>query len=264
MSRTDLYIVDAFAEGPFGGNPAAVCLPDREPDAGWMQRVAAEMNLSETAFLLPRGPGEWNLRWFTPRVEVDLCGHATLASAHTLWRERGVAAEALTFHTRGGPLIAAPEDGAIRLDFPARPPTAVETDPALAEALGVTPQWMGRAGDDLLVVVAHAQAVRALDPDLAKLATHEARGVMVTAPGDRPEYDFVSRFFAPAVGIPEDPVTGSAHCALGPYWGARLGKDRLRAYQASERGGSVSVRLQGERVHLLGGAVTVLEGRLRA
>jgi len=264
MSDKPMFVVDAFAEAPFTGNPAAVCLLDDDVPAEWQQQVAAEMNLPETAFLIPRGPAEWGLRWFTPTVEVDLCGHATLAAAHVLWQACHVQAPALAFHTRSGVLTATREERAVRLDFPAKPPTPAPASAALVQALGTTPEWVGGAGSDVLAVLARAEQIVALAPDLAGVAALDARGVIVTAPWDGPEYDFVSRFFAPRVGIPEDPVTGSAHCVLGPYWGERLGKDTLRAYQASARGGVLGVRLHDGRVYLSGRAVTVLEGRLHA
>ena len=260
-----LYQVDAFTSRPFAGNPAAVCLLDRPRDDAWMQQVAAEMNLAETAFLERRADG-WGLRWFTPAVEVDLCGHATLASAHVLW-ERGAAAngEALRFHTRSGLLQARRRGVEIELDFPAEPVEAAPA-PGLAAALGVEPRWCGRNRLDLLAELASEAEVRSLAPDFPrlKLATPPGRGVIVTARSATPDYDFVSRFFAPAAGIDEDPVTGSAHCALGPYWMAKLGKSELRAYQASARGGSLGVRVAGDRVFLTGQAVTVLRGELAA
>ena len=262
-----LFIVDAFAERPFSGNPAAVCLLGAEREAGWMQQLAAEMNLSETAFLRARGAGEWDLRWFTPVTEVDLCGHATLASAHVLWCELGAADARLSFHTRSGVLRAERSGAAIALDFPADPPTPV-SDAGLIEAvtrgLGLRPQWLGRGRDDLVAVLDDPRALRALEPEMDVLASLEARGIIVTAASEAPAYDFVSRFFGPRAGIPEDPVTGSAHCCLGPYWGERLGKSRLRAYQASARGGVLDVELQGARIRLEGRAVTVLEGELHA
>lgn len=263
MNET-IFVVDAFADVPFAGNPAAVCLLTGEKDADWMQRVAAEMNLSETAFLIEHATGEWGLRWFTPKVEVDLCGHATLASAHVLWRECGVSADTLRFTTRSGLLTARREGESVCLDFPADPPAAAVPADTLIAALGVEPLWVGRGRDDLLVVLDSAERVRSLAPDMTRLASLDARGVIVTAAGDRPEYDFVSRFFGPGVGIPEDPVTGSAHCCLAPYWAARLGKSALWGNQASARGGVVGVELHGERVHLLGRAVTVLKGALYA
>jgi PhzF family phenazine biosynthesis protein len=256
-----LLQVDAFTDEPFKGNPAAVCLLDREVHDGWMQAVAAEMNLSETAFLRPDGDG-FGLRWFTPTVEVDLCGHATLASAHALWEEGEVAAgEPIRFATRSGVLTASSRSGEIELDFPATPPEPAEAPPGLLEALGVEPRWVGRSRFDYLVEVGSEQAVRALRPDLERLRAIETRGVIVTA-GGSPPFDVVSRYFAPAYGIDEDPVTGSAHCCLAPFWSDRLGKGELVAYQASRRGGVVRTRLAGDRVVLGGQAVTVLRGEL--
>lgn len=262
-----LYQADAFTATPFSGNPAAVCvLPAPRPDA-WMQQLARELNLSETAFLTRRAGG-FDLRWFTPAVEVDLCGHATLASAHVLW-EAGLLApeEEARFHTRSGVLTAQRESsGWIVMDFPAEPPAALPAAlpaaPALCEALGVTAAYVGRNRMDYLVRLESADAVRALAPDLAALASIDTRGVIVTARADEPGYDFVSRFFAPGVGIPEDPVTGSAHCALGPYWGARLQKTSLLGFQASARGGTVRVHLRDNRVGLAGQAVTVMRMEL--
>jgi len=259
-----IYQVDAFTDKPFAGNPAGVCLLGEERPDAWLQAVAREMNLSETAFLQPEGDG-YRLRWFTPAVEVALCGHATLASAHVLWTEgRAGRDEPLRFHTRSGLLGARLEGNWIELDFPARPERPIDPPPGLAEALGVSPVYVGLNVDDLLVLVAKAATVRHLQPDIPALARLEARGIVVTAPGDEAGIDFVSRFFAPAVGVPEDPVTGSAHCCLGPFWRARLGRDELVGYQASARGGVVKVKVCGDRVKLLGQAVTVLRGELLA
>ena len=275
--------VDAFTDAPFAGNPAVVVLLESPREAGWMQDLAREMGVSETAFVSPRGdrgnappngnapPDGFDLRWFTPEVEVDLCGHATLASAHALWQEERVAAGApIWFHTRSGVLGAERRDPWIELDFPAAPATAEPAPPDLLEALGAEPLWTGRTllGDWLLEMES-AAAVRALAPDFARLAAVPARGIIVTARADRAPsaddcgYDFVSRFFAPAVGIDEDPVTGSAHCALAPFWAERLGREEMVGYQASPRGGVVRVRLEGDRVALCGCAVTVLRGELR-
>lgn len=256
-----LYIVDAFTHQPFAGNPAAVCLLDKPRESDWMQKVAAEMNLSETAFLQPDKAGVWGLRWFTPKAEVKLCGHATLASAHVLW-QRGETEDVLTFHTHSGILTAVREGEAIRLDFPALPATVTEPPAGLHEALGVEALHVGRSRDDLLVVLESAQAVAELNPDLELLADIAVRGVIATAASDRRDVDIVSRFFAPRVGVPEDPVTGSAHCCLAPYWAERLGRPELRAFQASARGGELTVRIQDERVHLVGTAITTLEGKL--
>lgn len=257
-----LLQIDAFTDKPFRGNPAAVCFLDRDRDDEWMQRVAAEMNLSETAFLLPADKG-YSLRWFTPVVEVDLCGHATLASAHALWEEGTLAAEETArFHTRSGLLTARRvDDGWIELDFPAKPDQKIDPPPGLLEALGVRARYVGRNQFDYLVEVDSAETVRGLSPDHAILKKLSVRGVIVTARGAG-DYDFVSRFFAPGSGIDEDPVTGSAHCCLAPYWSRLLGKTDFNAYQASPRGGVLRVRLEGDRVKLAGRAVTVLCGNL--
>lgn len=258
-----ICVVDAFAAEPFRGNPAAVCLGDLAASDAWMQSVAAEMNLSETAFVTPRDDGGWGLRWFTPAVEVALCGHATLAAAHCLWESGRVPAdEPIRFLTRSGGLLCRREGAEIWMDFPARPVRPVEAPAGLAEALGADLRWCGRSADDYLVELPHAAAVRHLQPDLALLARLPVRGVIVTAASDVAGFDFLSRFFAPAVGVPEDPVTGSAHCALGPFWAGRLGISSLRGWQASRRGGAVRVTLAGDRVWLAGGAVTVWRGEL--
>ena len=254
--------VDAFTSRPFSGNPAAVCLLPAPRDAAWMQLVAREMNLAETAFLVER-PDGYDLRWFTPGVEVDLCGHATLASAHVLWEERRVApGETLRFHTRSGLLTASRENDLIWLDFPATPAVASEAPAQLADTLGATPCWVGRSPFDWLVELESDAAVRGLDPELSRLGRIDARGVIVTARAEDGRHDFVSRFFAPAAGIPEDPVTGSAHCALAPFWAERLGRTELTGYQASVRGGTVRTRLVGDRVLLGGSAVTVMRGEV--
>ena len=257
--------VDAFTDRPFAGNPAAVCILPTAAEPAWMQNVAREMNLAETAFLVPRN-GEYDLRWFTPAVEVDLCGHATLASAHVLWEDGllKTAAQA-RFHTKSGLLTADRHDSWIELDFPTTIASPAQPPPGLIDALGVKPRFVGRSRFDYLVEVDSESTVRGLEPDLNALARVDARGVIVTSQADKKsEYDFVSRFFAPQAGVPEDPVTGSAHCALTPYWSAKLGKQELVAYQASARGGVVRVRLNGERVRLGGQAVTVLRGELIA
>jgi predicted PhzF superfamily epimerase YddE/YHI9 len=257
-----LWHVDAFTAEPFAGNPAAVCLLDRPRDERWMQQVAAEMKHSETAFLLPEGAA-WRLRWFTPATEVDLCGHATLASAHVLWTAKRGGAGGLRFLTRSGELRAERRGDLIELDFPALP--AVEEPPpkGLLAALGVEARSTHRSRFDRLLELASEEAVRAVAPDLRALCAVDTRGVIVTAaPGRR--HDFVSRFFAPGAGVDEDPVTGSAHCVLAPFWAARLGKQEMTGFQASPRGGEVRVRLEGDHVRLGGRAVTVLEGELRA
>lgn len=257
-----ICVVDAFASRPFEGNPAAVCLPPPDATPAWMQAVASELALSETAFLQPDENGSWGLRWFTPTREVDLCGHATLASAHVLWESGRLAASATArFRTRSGWLrCERPSPPAIRMDFPSRPAAAYDAPGGLADALGADIRWCGRSADDLLVELPHASVVRGLAPDLAALASLPVRGVIVTAASDAPAHDFVSRFFAPAVGVPEDPVTGSAHCTLGPFWAARLGRVSLRGWQASRRGGCVAVDVLGERVALSGHAVTTWRG----
>ncbi|UCC64768.1 MAG: PhzF family phenazine biosynthesis protein [Anaerolineae bacterium] len=257
-----IFQVDAFTDKPFAGNPAAVCILPQPRDEAWMQNVAREMNLSETAFLREREDG-FDLRWFTPAVEVELCGHATLASAHVLW-EIGLLApdEQARFHTRSGLLTAERKGEEIELNFPATPEQATDAPPGLGEALGTAFKYIGRSKFDYLVEVDSEEAVRNLRPDFAALKSLSIRGLMVTSAAASTGYDFVSRFFAPGAGIDEDPVTGSAHCCLGPYWSARLGKEEMVAYQASERGGVVRVRVAGDRVYLGGRAVTVLRGEL--
>jgi PhzF family phenazine biosynthesis protein len=254
--------VDAFATRPFGGNPAAICVLPRPRDPEWMQLVAREMNLAETAFLVER-PDGYDLRWFTPGVEVDLCGHATLAAAHVLWEEERLGpGDTARFHTRSGLLTASRRDGLIWLDFPATPAVPTEPPAKLAEILGATPRWVGRSPFDWLVELESEGVVRGLDPELSRLARIDARGVIVTARAEDGGHDFVSRFFAPAAGVPEDPVTGSAHCVLAPFWAERLGRTDLAGYQASERGGTVQTRLVGNRVLLGGTAVTVIRGEV--
>jgi PhzF family phenazine biosynthesis protein len=255
-------VADAFTDRPFSGNPAAVCLLSGAADEAWMRAVAAEMNLSETAFLHREGEG-FRLRWLTPTVEVKLCGHATLASAHTLWESGQVPRSAeILFHTLSGPLTARRAGELIELDFPAVVVSPCEAPAGLATALGAGPVWVGRNEHDLLVALPSEAAVRALTPDLAALARIPLRGVIVTAAAEAPPYDIVSRFFAPGSGIAEDPVTGSAHCALGPFWAPRLDKTELLAYQASRRGGTLKVTTRGSRVLLAGQAVTVSRGEI--
>ncbi|MGE0494888.1 MAG: PhzF family phenazine biosynthesis protein [Vulcanimicrobiota bacterium] len=254
-----IYQVDAFTDRPFRGNPAAVCVLEQPAEPGWMQSLALEMNLSETAFVHREGDG-YQIRWFTPTAEVALCGHATLASAHVLWHELGGEGP-LTFGSLSGPLGATRQADWIELDFPAKLESACQPPAGLLEALGAEPVYVGRNQFDYLVELASEEAVRELAPDLGALARVEARGVIVTARGQA-EVDFVSRFFAPAVGVPEDPVTGSAHCCLGPFWASRLDKQRLLAYQASSRGGVVRVTVRGQRVGLAGQAVTVMVAEL--
>src|ERR687887_1556290 len=242
---------DASPTRPFAGNPAAVCVLPAPRDERWMQDVAREMNLSETAFLHPQD-ASYALRWFTPAAEVALCGHATLATAHVLWtEERVAAARPLGFATLSGELVATRVGDACRLDFPATPPAAAEPPAGLLEALGADgARWVGRSRFDYLVELASEEAVRRLRPDPARLRAVDTRGTTVTARASTPGFDFVSRFFAPAVGVDEDPVTGSAHCTLAPFWAGRLGRDELVGYQASARGGVVGVRLAGDRVQL--------------
>jgi PhzF family phenazine biosynthesis protein len=260
-----IRVVDAFTAEPFSGNPAAVCVLERAAPDSWMHDVAREMNLAETAFLLPEGDG-YRLRWFTPAVEVELCGHATLASAHVLWQDGLLpAGQQARFYTLSGLLTADQENDWIKLDFPAKAPTEAEAPPGLLMALGLErASYIGKNVFDYVVEVDSEAVVRSLTPDLVMLAGLEARGVMVTARSSSGEFDFVSRFFAPAVGVPEDPVTGSAHCCLTPYWAARLDKSERVGFQASARGGIVRVALRGERVWLYGQAVTVLRGELLA
>jgi PhzF family phenazine biosynthesis protein len=250
-------VVDAFTDTPFVGNPAAVfVLEEPRPDA-WMQLVARELNLSETAFLHPVGAG-YQLRWFTPTVEVPLCGHATLASAHVLYESGRLACDQAThFLTRSGKLGATMEDGWIALDFPLRRPVVVEEPPALADALGIAPLEVWQHGGTLLALLPAGAAVRSLAPNIAAIKALPVDGVLVTAAGDADGIDFVSRYFAPAKGISEDPVTGAAHCMLAPFWAERVRKHELTGYQASVRGGFVRVRPAEDRVRLFGHAVTV-------
>lgn len=257
-----IYQVDAFTDKPFRGNPAAVCLLPEPAEAAWMQNLAREMNLSETAFLVKTADG-FDLRWFTPAVEVRLCGHATLASAHILW-ETGILApgEEARFFTLSGLLTAEKQGDWIEMNFPATRAEATDEPPHLLQALGVEPNYVGKNVFDYLIEVESEDEVRSLDPDFAALKGLGVRGVMVTSRSASPGIDFVSRFFAPGAGINEDPVTGSAHCFLGPYWSQRLGKDEFMAYQASQRGGTVRVRVAGDRVYLGGQAVTVFTGEL--
>ncbi|RUL89676.1 PhzF family phenazine biosynthesis protein [Tautonia sociabilis] len=259
--------VDAFTDRPFAGNPAAVCVLEQPADEGWMQAVAREMNLSETAFLHPEprpdAPDSYRLRWFTPTVEVDLCGHATLAAAHVLWEDghRPIGAP-ISFQTRSGRLSATRSGGLIALDFPAEPVAGCPPVAGLLEAIGESDRPAFRNRMDLLVLLQDEEEVRSLAPDPGLLRRIPTRGVIVTSRCERPGVDFVSRFFAPAAGVDEDPVTGSAHCALGPFWADRLGRSELVGEQVSARGGTVRVRVAGDRVELAGSAVTVLRGEL--
>ena len=253
----ELFQVDAFADRIFHGNPAAVCLVDEIKSESWMQHLADEMNLSETAFVSPRSDG-FSLRWFTPVAEVDLCGHATLASAHILWEQgRLDKQQPARFRTRSGWLTAYLRGLEIEMDFPAQPAQAATSPPGLEASLGVEAEWVGRNSVDFLVVVGSDDVVRGLQPNFSGLARLDCRVVIVTSASSDPGFDFVSRCFAPRLGVNEDPVTGSAHCCLGPYWGKRLGREQLVGYQASSRGGRVAVGLQGDRCLLRGRAITV-------
>ncbi len=259
----EIHQVDAFTSRPFGGNPAAVCLLPRSRPARWMQNVAMEMNLSETAFLHPQNSGDWRLRWFTPAVEVALCGHATLASAHVLWDTGRLKKSQLArFHTKSGLLTARRVGAGIELDFPAKPLETASPPDGLAESLGIAPVAVVRSAFDYLVEVDSAAALRRIKPDFHRLASIPVRGIIVTARSDTPKYHFISRFFAPASGVNEDPVTGSAHCALATYWAPKLGRTRFVAYQASARGGVLKVTVSGDRVLLQGNAVTVMKAKL--
>jgi PhzF family phenazine biosynthesis protein len=255
--------VDAFADEPFTGNPAAVLvLAAAKPDA-WMQHVAAEMNLAETAFLHRRDDGSFDLRWFTPTVEVDLSGHATLASAHALWESGQLQPDhAATFHTRSGELTATRDGDWIELNFPATPATAAEPPDGLLGALGVPAKFVGRSRFDYLVELENEALVRQVTPDFSALRRLPVRGVIVTSVASMSGVDFVSRFFAPGSGIDEDPVTGSAHCCLTPFWSEKLGRSGMVARQLSTRGGVLRVRLDGERVKIAGQAVTVMRGEI--
>ncbi|WP_169083406.1 PhzF family phenazine biosynthesis protein [Paenibacillus sp. PL91] len=258
----ELYIVDAFTNERFKGNPAAICLLEQPQPESWLQQVAAEMNLPETAFIVP-GEKSFDLRWFTPVAEVDLCGHATLATAHVLWETGKLPEQEMArFMTRSGILTAKLDGAWIEMDFPAEPPEAAIAPEELVQGLGLIPRYVGRNRMDYFVEVDSEDTVRTLRPDFAMLARLEARGVIVTSRSTGSAYDFVSRAFYPGTGIDEDPVTGSAHCALAPYWAKRLRKDRLVGYQASKRGGIVKVKPDGDRVYLSGQAVTVLKGHL--
>ena len=263
-----LFQVDAFTARPFAGNPAGVCILEKLRGGAsdvWMQQVAAEMNLSETAFVVARGDG-FSLRWFTPKMEVELCGHATLATSHILWEERILPPDqAAVYETLSGRLTARrvlrESVPWIELDLPATVPQPIDPPEGLVPALGVDPICVSGSRFDYLVEVDSEGTVRAASPNFAALLKLGVRGVIITAPG-KPPFDFVSRFFAPGVGIDEDPVTGSAHCALTPYWATKLGKKNLLAFQASDRGGTLDVELAGDRVRLRGQAVTVLRGEL--
>jgi PhzF family phenazine biosynthesis protein len=268
MSKLPIIHVDAFVtepNSPFTGNPAAVCFLDRPRPDRWLQAIAAEMNLSETAFILPKDDGGYQLRWMTPICEVDLCGHATLAAAHALWETQQASNDQpIRFATRSGELLAAPDpSGAIILDFPAAPPQACDFPRDLIDSLGITPSWQGRNNFDAFLVIDDASTLRQLRPDYHRLSQLDVRGVIVTAQSDTDHIDFLSRFFAPRAGILEDPATGSAHCALGPFWAGRLGLSTLVGFQASPRGAMITVRqATSPRVELVGHAVTIARGTL--
>ncbi len=262
-----LYWIDAFASRPFTGNPAGVVPLPSWPADELMRQIAYENGLAETAFFVRTGNARFHLRWFTPAVEVDLCGHATLASAYVIFHELGEAGDRITFDSRSGPLVVTRRaDGSLELDFPVTPALAVD-DAALrarvTAALGAEVQWLGRTPFDLLAIVASPEAVAALDPDLPKVAALGGRGLIATAAGGPDGVDFVSRFFAPQAGVPEDPVTGSAHCALVPLWAGRLGRTTLHARQVSRRSGDLHCTLAGGRVRLAGRAVLYLRGELQ-
>lgn len=265
MTRIPCWQIDAFTHRPFAGNPAAVCWLEQPASSEWMQSVAAEMNLAETAFIRPLSKG-YELRWFTPEVEVNLCGHATLASAHALWWS-GRAPENVDLHfqTRSGLLTCRQVEGLIELYFPALPPTPATAPAELLNALQVSaPFYVGRSCYDYLVVLDSESAVRAVQPDFTRLKSVETRGVIITAPSSDPAFDCASRFFAPAVGVNEDPVCGSAHCCLAVYWSGVLGRTTIRAHQVSRRSGILHLRWEQDRVVLAGNAVTVWQGELLA
>jgi PhzF family phenazine biosynthesis protein len=260
-----LFCIDAFTDKPFHGNPAGICLLPAPVSEDWMQAVAAEMNLSETAFVWPQGNDHFGLRWFTPVTEVDLCGHATLAAAHALWETNRVPPiEAIRFETKSGRLVCRQDGKWITMDFPALESTPASPPPGLLDALGVTTIHVARSRFDYLIQVKSEDDVRAAHPDFRALRLVDTRGVILTAPSADPEFDFVSRFFAPAVGVDEDPVTGSAHCCLGVYWSRLLERSSLNARQISARGGIVRVQVRGDRVVLGGQAVTMHRGELLA
>lgn len=257
MAQLPLFQVDSFTDKPFKGNPAGVCVLIEERPDEWMQSVAGEMNLSETAFVLKKGE-EYSLRWFTPGVEVDLCGHATLAAAHILWQTGTVPAQkAIRFMTRSGLLTITKQKDWIEMDFPARPCRPAAEGEGIVDAVGAIPEEVFQSGENLMFVYESEKVVRSLKPNFSAMKTYDYHGVIVTSPSASPKFDFVSRYFAPAIGIDEDPVTGSSHCTLAPFWAERLRKDSMTAYQASARGGILKVRASAERVYICGQAVTV-------
>lgn len=258
----EIFQVDAFTDKPFAGNPAAVCILPAAASDDWMQKLAREMNLSETAFLVRQKDG-YGLRWFTPAVEVELCGHATLASAHILWEQGFLPADQQArFYTQSGLLSAVRKDSWIEMDFPAEPEKQTDIPESLLKALGVAARYVGKNRFDFLIELESAESIRQMVPDFGLLRSFGGRGFIVTSRSDSSQYDFISRFFAPAAGVNEDPVTGSAHCCLGPYWARKLGRKELVGYQASARGGVVRVRVGDERVYLGGQAVTVMRATI--
>jgi PhzF family phenazine biosynthesis protein len=260
--QAEFHLVDAFTSSAFRGNTAGVCIPDDLADPAWMQQVAFEMNHPETAFLFSEGE-HWNLRWFTPAKEMELCGHATLAAAFVLFSTGRVPGDStVVFETISGKLAVRQDGDWISMDFPAEPAATSVPVPGLGRALGAEPLYTGRNRFDYLVELPLADDVCSLEPDMEALTAIRARGIIVTAVSDQPYFDFVSRFFAPSVGVPEDPVTGSAHCCLAPYWGEKLNKTEMVGFQCSARGGLVRVSLNGDRVIIRGHAVHVFSGRL--
>lgn len=257
-----IYQVDSFTDKPFAGNPAGVCILDKPADESWMQNIAMEMNLSETSFLWPLESG-YSLRWFTPELEVDLCGHATLAAAHILW-EKGFLNkdEKAKFYTKSGLLTCKKDNEFIEMNFPSEPEVKVDIPEYLAEALNINPLYVGKNRFDYLVQIESEEGLRKLKPNFNLLEKIDCRGIIVTSSSKTDKYDFVSRFFAPKAGINEDPVTGSAHCCLVPFWHKITGKTEFNAYQASKRGGEISLKLVDNRVMLKGKAITVIEGAI--
>ncbi len=257
-----IFQVDAFTNKPFSGNPAAVCIMDEKKPDRWLQNFAAEMNLSETAFVEKVSDG-FNLRWFTPKNEEELCGHATLASAHVLW-ESGIleAQNEARFHTKSGLLTAKKSGEWIYINLPVEPPEKAEAPKSLIDGLGVNPVYTGKNRLDYIVEIESEERLRELNPDMEKLEQVNTRGIIVTSKTSSSKYDFISRFFAPGLGISEDPVTGSAHCCLAPYWAKSMRKYKFMAYQASPRGGELKVNLTDDRVVLGGETITVIEGKV--
>ena len=257
-----IFQVDAFTREKFKGNPAIICMLERPADDHWMQAIAYEMNMSETAFVLPVNDG-YNLRWFTPTTEVDLCGHATLAAAHVLFETAVLSpTEFARFQTRSGLLTVKRQQDVLVMDFPAEPPKQFPVTPLIHRAFGVNPVYVGQNRMDMMLHVSDPDTVTEFNPDFYELAEFPVRGIILTSHSDDPRFDFISRFFAPRVGINEDPVTGSAHCCLGPYWAEILGKKELLGYQASMRGGEVSMIVSPSSVLIGGHAVTVMHGEL--